>query len=79
MGEWKNSTGMFVLSEIVVLDLIPAPIDRLFVILFACYHRQPDRDDIINIVHDMYTKNGISFEDVSRIVDTFPNQGIVPS
>ena len=24
----------------------------------------------------MYTKDGISVEEVSRIVDTFPNQGI---
>uniref|UniRef100_A0A0D9ZRV2 Ribulose bisphosphate carboxylase/oxygenase activase AAA helical domain-containing protein n=1 Tax=Oryza glumipatula TaxID=40148 RepID=A0A0D9ZRV2_9ORYZ len=35
---------------------------------------QPDREDIINIVHRMYIKDGLSFEDVSKIVDTFPNQ-----
>nr|CAB3488538.1 unnamed protein product [Digitaria exilis] len=37
---------------------------------------QPDREDIINIVHGMYTKDGISVEEVSRIVDTFPNQAL---
>uniref|UniRef100_A0A0E0G8A6 Ribulose bisphosphate carboxylase/oxygenase activase AAA helical domain-containing protein n=1 Tax=Oryza nivara TaxID=4536 RepID=A0A0E0G8A6_ORYNI len=37
---------------------------------------QPDREDIINIVHRMYIKDGLSFEDVSKIVDTFPNQAL---
>ncbi|CAL5014405.1 unnamed protein product [Urochloa decumbens] len=40
------------------------------------FYWQPDREDIINIVHGMYTKDGISFEEVSRIVDTFPNQAL---
>lgn len=38
-------------------------------------NRQPGREDIINIVHRMYIKDGLSFEDVSKVVDTFPNQG----
>ncbi|KAF0890663.1 hypothetical protein E2562_004176 [Oryza meyeriana var. granulata] len=40
------------------------------------FYWQPDREDIINIVHRMYTKDGLSFEDVSKIVDTFPNQAL---
>ncbi|GJN26171.1 hypothetical protein PR202_gb14081 [Eleusine coracana subsp. coracana] len=40
------------------------------------FYWQPDREDIINTVHGMYTKDGISLEDVSRIVDTFPNQAL---
>lgn len=37
--------------------------------------RQPNREDIQNIVHRMYEKDGISRDEVERIVDTFPNQG----
>ncbi|GJN01470.1 hypothetical protein PR202_ga18739 [Eleusine coracana subsp. coracana] len=40
------------------------------------FYWQPDREDIINIVHGMYTKDDISLDDVSRIVDTFPNQAL---
>ncbi|CAN6269582.1 unnamed protein product [Urochloa humidicola] len=40
------------------------------------FYWQPDREDIVNIVHGMYTKDDISFEEVSRIVDTFPNQAL---
>lgn len=40
------------------------------------FYWQPDREDIINIVHRMYIKDGLSFEDVSKIVDTFPNQAL---
>ncbi|PAN40530.1 hypothetical protein GQ55_7G314200 [Panicum hallii var. hallii] len=40
------------------------------------FYWQPGREDIINIVHGMYTKDGISVEEVSRIVDTFPNQAL---
>ncbi|XP_074557592.1 ribulose bisphosphate carboxylase/oxygenase activase, chloroplastic-like [Curcuma longa] len=39
------------------------------------FYWQPDREDIINIVHQMYAKDGISQEEVIRVVDTFPNQG----
>lgn len=41
--------------------------------------RQPDREDIINIVHRMYGKDGISRDEVVSIVDTFPNQGMSAS
>lgn len=41
--------------------------------------RQPDREDIINIVHRMYGKDGISRNEVVSIVDTFPNQGMSAS
>ncbi|KAG8066529.1 hypothetical protein GUJ93_ZPchr0004g39449 [Zizania palustris] len=40
------------------------------------YYWQPDSEDIINIVHRMYAKDGLSFEEVSGIVDTFPNQAL---
>jgi hypothetical protein len=38
------------------------------------FNRQPVREDIITIVHGMYTKDGLSVEETSRIVDTFPEQ-----
>jgi hypothetical protein len=37
--------------------------------------RQPNREDIVNIVHRMYEKDGISMDEVEKIVNTFPNQG----
>uniref|UniRef100_A0ACD5UWV9 Uncharacterized protein n=1 Tax=Avena sativa TaxID=4498 RepID=A0ACD5UWV9_AVESA len=40
------------------------------------FYWQPTREDIINIVHRMYTKDGLSSEEVSTIVDTFPNQAL---
>ncbi|XP_078151147.1 P-loop containing nucleoside triphosphate hydrolases superfamily protein [Carex rostrata] len=40
------------------------------------FYWQPDREDIVNIVHRMYTKDGISRDDVLCIVDTFPNQSL---
>lgn len=40
------------------------------------FYWQPGREDIINIVHRMYIKDGLSFEDVSKVVDTFPNQAL---
>lgn len=39
------------------------------------WDRQPIREDILNIVHRMYEKDGISRDEVEKIVDTFPNQG----
>ncbi|RWR75283.1 ribulose bisphosphate carboxylase/oxygenase activase, chloroplastic [Cinnamomum micranthum f. kanehirae] len=38
--------------------------------------KQPDREDIINIVHRMYEKDGITRSEVVSIVDTFPNQAL---
>lgn len=43
-----------------------------------CWNRQPDHEDIINIVHQMYAKDGITRDEVIRVVDTFPNQGTSP-
>lgn len=43
---------------------------------YCLWNRQPTHEDIINIVHRMYEKDGISRDAVVRIVDTFPNQGI---
>lgn len=37
--------------------------------------RQPTHEDIINIVYRMYAKDGISKDEVTYVVDTFPNQG----
>lgn len=39
--------------------------------------RQPNLEDIVNIVHRMYEKDGISKDEVISIVNTFPNQGIL--
>ncbi|XP_039116599.1 ribulose bisphosphate carboxylase/oxygenase activase, chloroplastic isoform X2 [Dioscorea cayenensis subsp. rotundata] len=38
------------------------------------FYWQPDREDIVNIVHKMYAKDGISKEEVETVVDAFPNQ-----
>lgn len=40
------------------------------------FYWQPTHEDIINIVHRMYEKDGISRDAVVRIVDTFPNQAL---
>ncbi|MQM08850.1 hypothetical protein Taro_041709 [Colocasia esculenta] len=40
------------------------------------FYWQPTREDIINIVHRMYEKDGISCEAVESIVDSFPNQAL---
>lgn len=40
------------------------------------FYWQPNREDIVNIVNRMYEKDGISRDEVTRIVDTFPNQAL---
>ncbi|XP_058068036.1 ribulose bisphosphate carboxylase/oxygenase activase, chloroplastic isoform X1 [Magnolia sinica] len=40
------------------------------------FYWQPNREDIINIVHRMYEKDGITWDEVVSIVDTFPNQAL---
>nr|XP_009381906.2 PREDICTED: ribulose bisphosphate carboxylase/oxygenase activase, chloroplastic [Musa acuminata subsp. malaccensis] len=40
------------------------------------FYWQPDHEDIINIVHQMYAKDGITRDEVIRVVDTFPNQAL---
>ncbi|XP_050289110.1 ribulose bisphosphate carboxylase/oxygenase activase, chloroplastic isoform X2 [Quercus robur] len=40
------------------------------------FYWQPNREDIVNIVHRMYEKDGIPTDDVVRIVDEFPNQAL---
>ncbi|XP_077214986.1 P-loop containing nucleoside triphosphate hydrolases superfamily protein isoform X2 [Tasmannia lanceolata] len=40
------------------------------------FYWQPNREDIINIVHRMYEKDGITKGEVISIVDTFPNQAL---
>ncbi|KAB1214475.1 Ribulose bisphosphate carboxylase/oxygenase activase, chloroplastic [Morella rubra] len=40
------------------------------------FYWQPNREDIVNIVHQMYKKDDISIDDVVRIVDKFPNQAL---
>uniref|UniRef100_A0A6N2M543 Ribulose bisphosphate carboxylase/oxygenase activase, chloroplastic n=1 Tax=Salix viminalis TaxID=40686 RepID=A0A6N2M543_SALVM len=37
---------------------------------------QPNREDIVNIVHRMYEKDGISRDEVVSIVNKFPNQAL---
>ncbi|EEF49281.1 Ribulose bisphosphate carboxylase/oxygenase activase, chloroplast precursor, putative [Ricinus communis] len=37
---------------------------------------QPNQEDIVNIVHRMYEKDGISRDEVVSIVKTFPNQAL---
>ncbi|KAJ6307494.1 hypothetical protein OIU76_017316 [Salix suchowensis] len=37
---------------------------------------QPNREDIVNIVHRMYEKDGISRDEVVSIVNRFPNQAL---
>jgi hypothetical protein len=32
----------------------------------------------VNIIHQMYCKDGFTQDDIGFIVDTFPNQGISP-
>ena len=39
------------------------------------WNRQPNQEDILNIVHRMYEKDSISRDEVERVVNTFPNQG----
>lgn len=43
--------------------------------VFVLWCRQPNREDIVNIVHRMYEKDGISRDEVVSIVNKFPNQG----
>ncbi|CAD6261933.1 unnamed protein product [Miscanthus lutarioriparius] len=40
------------------------------------FYWQPTREDIISIVHGMYRKDGLSVEEVARVVDAFPNQAL---
>ncbi|KAL4182238.1 hypothetical protein AMTRI_Chr12g274970 [Amborella trichopoda] len=40
------------------------------------FYWQPTREDIVNIVHRMYEKDGISKNEVASIVDTFPSQAL---
>ncbi|KAK7262027.1 hypothetical protein RIF29_28355 [Crotalaria pallida] len=40
------------------------------------FYWQPNYEDILNIVHRMYEKDGIARDEVSKIVGTFPNQAL---
>ncbi|KAJ9178880.1 hypothetical protein P3X46_010727 [Hevea brasiliensis] len=40
------------------------------------FYWQPDREDIVNIVHRMYEEDGVSRDEVISIVNTFPNQAL---
>ncbi|XP_027340040.1 ribulose bisphosphate carboxylase/oxygenase activase, chloroplastic isoform X3 [Abrus precatorius] len=40
------------------------------------FYWQPNHEDILNIVHRMYEKDGISRAEVESIVNTFPNQAL---
>jgi hypothetical protein len=39
----------------------------------SVFNKQPIREDIISIIHGMDTKDGLSVDAASRIVDAFPN------
>ncbi|RDY01542.1 Ribulose bisphosphate carboxylase/oxygenase activase, chloroplastic [Mucuna pruriens] len=38
--------------------------------------KQPNHEDILNIVQRMYEKDGISRDEIERVVNTFPNQAL---
>ncbi|KAL4343252.1 hypothetical protein HN51_061553 [Arachis hypogaea] len=40
------------------------------------FYWQPNHEDIVNIVHRMYEKDGIPKDEVIKIVNTFPNQAL---
>ncbi|KAG6555145.1 hypothetical protein Mapa_003180 [Marchantia paleacea] len=40
------------------------------------FYWQPTREDIVNTVFRMYSKDGITIEEIGTIVDTFPNQAL---
>ncbi|CAO2823288.1 unnamed protein product [Amaranthus hypochondriacus] len=40
------------------------------------FYWQPNQEDIVNIVHRMYEKDGISKDEVVSIVNSFPNQAL---
>ncbi|XP_031385403.1 ribulose bisphosphate carboxylase/oxygenase activase, chloroplastic isoform X2 [Punica granatum] len=40
------------------------------------FYWQPNHEDIVNIVHRMYGKDGISKEEVVSVVNTFPSQAL---
>lgn len=40
------------------------------------FYWQPTREDILNIVFQMYLKDGLSKSEIGKIVDTFPNQAL---
>ncbi|KAH9715978.1 ATPase aaa core domain-containing protein [Citrus sinensis] len=40
------------------------------------FYWQPNLEDIVNIVHRMYEKDGITKDEVGSIVKTFPNQAL---
>ncbi|XP_020264705.1 ribulose bisphosphate carboxylase/oxygenase activase, chloroplastic isoform X1 [Asparagus officinalis] len=40
------------------------------------FYWRPDREDIVNIVYQMYVKDGLSRNEVENIVDIFPNQAL---
>lgn len=78
MGEWTSSTGASQNFIVVVFFM------RLYIIYLTIHefnflklwNRQPNINDIINIVNKMYEKDGLSKKDVISIVKTFPNQGM---
>eukprot|EP00850_Spirogloea_muscicola_P009413 SM000052S17805 [mRNA] locus=s52:673493:676991:- [translate_table: standard] len=40
------------------------------------FYWRPTKTDILNIVHHMYRNDGLSVEDISYIIDTFPGQAL---
>jgi hypothetical protein len=40
------------------------------------FYWQPTREDLVNIIHQMYCKDGFTQDNIAFIVDTFPNQAL---
>ncbi|KAH7431143.1 hypothetical protein KP509_08G032500 [Ceratopteris richardii] len=40
------------------------------------FYWQPTREDILNIVYQMYRKDGLMKSEIEKIIDTFPNQAL---
>ncbi|EIE26946.1 hypothetical protein COCSUDRAFT_11792, partial [Coccomyxa subellipsoidea C-169] len=42
----------------------------------AKFYWEPDRIDLLNILHQMYKEDGLSVEDTQTLLDTFPGQSL---
>jgi hypothetical protein len=40
------------------------------------FYWQPQREDVVNIVHQMYKEDGLSRRDIETLIDTFGNQAL---
>ncbi|KAF4394709.1 hypothetical protein F8388_015615 [Cannabis sativa] len=75
LGRFGN-TQMTVNNQIVVGTLMNLADNPTRVSVGQDWREQPNLEDIVNIVHRMYEKDGISKDEVINIVKTFPNQAL---